>query len=92
MDVKQEEPAAPAQGDDNGDNAVLLTGWMTRAEVAAELNLSVDTLRRWECQRIGPPTMRLGRRVYYRAEAFREWLLSRERKFFETSRKAGGRR
>lgn len=91
MDVKQEELAAPPRSGDHGDNAILLTGWMTRAEVAAELNVSADTLQRWENQRIGPPTMRLGRRVYYRAEAFREWLLSRERKAPEPSRK-GGRR
>jgi predicted DNA-binding transcriptional regulator AlpA len=87
MDVKQPEAPDPAPGQDHGDDPILLTGWMTRAEVAAELKLSTDTLQRWENQRIGPPTMRLGRRVYYRAEAFREWLVSRERKAPETVRK-----
>ena len=87
MDVKQPEAPDPAPGQDLGDSPILLSGWMTRAEVAAELKLSTDTLQRWENQRIGPPTMRLGRRVYYRAEAFREWLVSRERKAPETARK-----
>lgn len=91
MDVKQPEAPDPASGQDHGDNPILLTGWMTRAEVAAELKISVDTLQRWENQRIGPPTMRLGRRVYYRAEAFREWLVSRERKAPEAVRKGRSR-
>jgi len=92
MDTQQGEAAPqPPPGRDEGDDAILLTGWMTRDEVAAELKVSVATLQRWECQRIGPPLVRLGRRVYYRAEAFREWLISRERKAPEPSRK-GGRR
>lgn len=91
MDVQQgDEPTSPA-GQDIGDNPILLTGWMTRAEVAAELKVSIDTLQRWESQRTGPPTVRLGRRVYYRAEAFREWLVARERRMSEPAHR-GGRR
>jgi transcriptional regulator with XRE-family HTH domain len=58
--------------------APLLTGWLTRAEVASEIGVSVDTLARWETRRIGPPCVRIGRKVLYRADAFREWLISRE--------------
>ena len=54
-------------------------GWLSRAQVAAEIGVSVDTLQRWETRRIGPPCVRIGRKVLYRAEAFREWLISRER-------------
>lgn len=91
METQQDEatPQRP-QAPDYGDNPILLTGWMTRAEVAAQLKVSASTLQRWECQRIGPPLMRLGRRVYYRAEAFREWLIGRERKSEPSPR--GGRR
>ncbi len=32
----------------------LLAGWISRLDLALELGLSVDTLRRWECQRRGP--------------------------------------
>jgi predicted DNA-binding transcriptional regulator AlpA len=58
--------------------ALLLTGWLSRAQVASEIGVSVDTLARWETRRIGPPSVRIGRKVLYRAEAFREWLVSRE--------------
>lgn len=57
----------------------LLEGWLTRAEVAVEVGVSVDTLARWETRRIGPPCVRIGRKVLYRADAFRDWLVSRER-------------
>jgi predicted DNA-binding transcriptional regulator AlpA len=57
----------------------LLSGWLTRPQVAADVGVSVDTLQRWETRRIGPPSVRIGRKVLYRAEAFREWLVSRER-------------
>lgn len=57
----------------------LLDGWLTRARVAEEIGVSVDTLQRWETARIGPPCVRIGRKVLYRADAFREWLISRER-------------
>ncbi len=72
MDHQQDENqgAAPSS---------LLDGWLTRADVAAEIGVSVDTLQRWETRRNGPPCVRVGRKVLYRAEAFREWLISRER-------------
>jgi hypothetical protein len=68
--------------DDNttlGEAGPLLGGWLTRAQVATEIGVSVDTLQRWETRRIGPPCVRIGRKVLYRAEAFRDWLVSRER-------------
>ena len=52
----------------------LLLGWISRLDLAVELGLSIDTLRRWEAQRIGPPSVRAGRKVYYRRAAVEEWL------------------
>jgi predicted DNA-binding transcriptional regulator AlpA len=74
MDTEQGngERQCPVQG-------ALLKGWLTRDEVAAQIGVSIDTLQRWQSIRVGPPTVRLGRRVLYRADAFREWLVSRER-------------
>ncbi len=72
MDDQRAESAAAT--------APLLTGWLTRAEVASEIGVSVDTLARWETRGIGPPCVRVGRKVLYRAEDFREWLVSRERR------------
>jgi hypothetical protein len=68
----QQESCAPK-------SAPLLDGWLTRAAVATEIGVSADTLARWETRRIGPPCIRIGRKVLYRAEAFRDWLISRER-------------
>lgn len=56
----------------------LLEGWLNRIELSAELGISVDTLGRWETRRIGPPCVRVGRKVLYRADAVRDWLKSQE--------------
>jgi len=69
----------PSDQTNPADNPALLAGWLTRAQVAIEIGVSVDTLQRWETRRIGPPCVRIGRKVFYRAEAFRDWLISRER-------------
>lgn len=60
-------------------SASLMQGWMGRREVADALGISAATLQRWQTRRIGPPCVRIGRRVFYRADAFREWMISRER-------------
>ena len=61
----------------------LLTGWLNRTDLARELTLSVETLQRWETRRMGPPCVRVGRKVLYRMEAVRDWLREQE------ARKAG---
>lgn len=58
----------------------LLDDWMSRDDLAAELSVSVDTLSRWETRRIGPPCVRVGRRVLYRRGAVQEWLRSQEKR------------
>lgn len=69
----------------------LLTGWISRLDLALELGLSVDTLRRWEAQREGPPCVRAGRKVYYRRTAIEDWLAEQEQTA-PRRRRAGGRR
>lgn len=64
----------------------LLGGWLERAELARELTLSIDTLQRWETRRVGPPCVRVGRKVLYRKDAVREWLREQE------ARKTGAHR
>lgn len=71
--------------------ADLLGGWLTRAAVAAEIGVSADTLQRWQTRRIGPPQVRIGRKVFYRADAFREWLIAQERGPVAARRAGGGR-
>lgn len=69
----------------------LLVGWISRLDLALELGLSVDTLRRWEAQRTGPPCVRAGRKVYYRRAAVEDWLEEQEQDA-PRRRRAGGRR
>ena len=70
----------------------LLTGWLNRTDLARELTLSVDTLQRWETRRMGPPCVRVGRKVLYRMEAVRDWLREQEVRKSGASRAVAGRR
>jgi len=70
----------------------LLTGWLNRTDFARELTLSVDTLQRWETRRMGPPCVRVGRKVIYRMEAVRDWLREQEARKALTSRAVATRR
>lgn len=56
----------------------LMAGWMTRFELARELSVSVDTLRRWDDQRKGPACIRAGRTIYYRRSVVLDWLEKQE--------------
>ncbi len=69
--------------------AGLLGGWISRLGLALELGVTVDTLRRWEAQRFGPPCVRAGRKVYYRRDGVHDWLQLQE---VPSPRRAGGRR
>ena len=70
----------------------LLTGWLNRTDLARELTLSVDTLPRWETRRMGPPCVRVGRKVLYRMEAVRDWLREQEARKQGASPAVTGRR
>ena len=67
----------------------LLAGWISRKELAGELDLAVDTLARWEARRVGPPCVRAGRKVLYRRSAVQDWLQAQE---LPRAKKAGGRK
>jgi hypothetical protein len=77
---------------DAGADPALLDGWLDRAELARELTLSVDTLQRRETRRMGPPCVRVGRKVLYRMEAVRDWLREQEARKAGVSRAVAGRR
>ena len=86
IDLSAADDAAPEV--DTG----LLTGWLNRTDLARELTLSVDTLQRWETRRMGPPCVRVGRKVLYRMEAVRDWLREQEARKQGASRVVAGRR
>lgn len=73
MDVADQAPGGDRQG-----TGSVLSEWMSRDDLAEQLGVKVDTLRRWDARRLGPPHVKLGQRVMYRREAVRLWLVSRE--------------
>lgn len=56
----------------------MLSEWMTRAELAEELKITTETLCRWNSRRQGPAPTRVGRKVLYRRDTVRAWLLAQE--------------
>ena len=66
----------------------LLSGWITRKDLAEALRVTVDTLGRWEARRVGPPCVRAGRMVLYRRRAVQDWLAAQE---LPRAKAAGGR-
>ncbi len=61
--------------------AGLLSEYLSRDETAKQLGVSPDTLTRWLTQRIGPASVRIGRKRYYHRDAIRRWIKSREQTF-----------
>ncbi len=60
----------------NGES--VLAEYMSRNELAEELDRCARTLDRWHSLRIGPPRTVLGRRVLYRRASVDAWLRSQE--------------
>jgi excisionase family DNA binding protein len=56
----------------------LQSEYLTSDEVSLWLKVSRRTLHRWARQRQGPPSIKVGRAVYYRRASVEEWLLSLE--------------
>ena len=56
----------------------LLAEYLTAAETAAALGVAGRTLKRWQTEGSGPPSLKLGaHRVYHRASVMR-WLAGKE--------------
>lgn len=64
--------------DKSGPDMGLLENWISRHDLAISLGVSEDTLWRWDAKRTGPQSIKLGRKVYYRRSAVRNWLEARE--------------
>jgi predicted DNA-binding transcriptional regulator AlpA len=58
----------------------VLNDWINREELARQLSVTTDPLARWTTQGIGPPRIRIGRRVLYRRASVEKWLAEMERK------------
>ena len=70
-------------------STALLSGWISRKELADALCVTVDTLGRWEARRFGPPCVRAGRMVLYRRRVVQDWLGAQE---MPRAKAAGGRK
>jgi hypothetical protein len=57
----------------------LLSEFLTKDELAAELRRNPRTLDRWEVLRMGPPRKHVGRKVLYRRASVQKWLHAQER-------------
>jgi hypothetical protein len=56
----------------------ILSDFLTKEELAAELRRNERTLDRWDVLRIGPPRTHIGRNVFYRRTSVQKWLVSQE--------------
>ena len=70
-------------------SAALLSGWISRKDLADALCVTVDTLGRWKARRFGPPCVRAGRMVLYRRRVLQDWLGAQE---MPRAKVAGGRK
>jgi excisionase family DNA binding protein len=52
---------------------------LTLVEVAAELRVPVETLRKWRARGTGPRAAKVGRHLRYRRAEVDRWLAERER-------------
>jgi phage terminase Nu1 subunit (DNA packaging protein) len=57
----------------------ILDDYLTRDQLAAELNITVRTLSRWQEMPDGIPHVQVGGRVLYRISSVRAWLEAKER-------------
>jgi hypothetical protein len=57
----------------------FLAGYVSEEEYARRRGVSLRTCQRDRQLRQSPPYVQFGRRIYYRVEAVREWLVKNER-------------
>jgi len=51
---------------------------ITESDYAAQRGLSLRSVQRERAMRLGPPFIKVGRKVYYRPAAIETWLLAQE--------------
>jgi hypothetical protein len=57
----------------------VLSDFLTKEELAAELRRNPRTLDRWDALGMGPPRTHVGRKVLYRRASVQQWLCAQER-------------
>lgn len=56
----------------------ILSQFLTKEQLAAELRRNPRTLDRWDLLGMGPPRTRVGRKVFYRRASVQKWLVAQE--------------
>ncbi|HEV3176026.1 MAG TPA: helix-turn-helix domain-containing protein [Stellaceae bacterium] len=56
----------------------MLADYLTVADLAGELGVTVRTIRNWEALGEGPPRTQLGRRALYHRPGVLRWLAQRQ--------------
>jgi hypothetical protein len=56
----------------------ILSEFLTKEQLAAELRRNPRTLDRWAALGTGPPRTRVGRKVFYRRPSIQKWLAAQE--------------
>ena len=58
----------------------ILSEFLTKEELAAELRRNPRTLDRWDVLGVGPPRTHVGRQVLYRRASVERWLAAQEQR------------
>jgi hypothetical protein len=56
----------------------VLSEFLTKEELAAELGRNERTLDRWDALDVGPPRTHVGRKIFYRRASVQKWLAAQE--------------
>ena len=75
---------------ETGTGNSILSEYLTKAELAAQLHRSIRSVDRWALNGDGPPCVRIGKTTLYRRESVIAWLRSRETALIRPDRKRGG--
>jgi hypothetical protein len=54
-------------------------GLMTQEEMSSVLQVSPQTLATWRCKKRGPPSIKLGKKVFYLISDFNRWTQEQAR-------------
>lgn len=65
----------------------VIEGYFPPKELARQFGLTERTLSRWHKLRIGPPRIKVGKKVLYRVESVQAWLTSNERQQVRSTRR-----
>lgn len=80
-----DQTTTPTDGDiAEASGADFLEGYVSEEEYARRRGVSLRTCQRDRQLRQAPPYVQFGRRIYYRVEAVRDWLVKNERQVDRT--------